>query len=366
MEFLAFSDMHEHNFRYGATFIDCPSDLDEFQDNNEQYKNLNSRFVDTILTLREIRDYAKEHEIGWVLFGGDLFHERSKVSTEVLSVVSRELAKFSHWGIKLVALPGNHDFADREGSNTSLDHLELTDDIFVLSEGLHEFPGLNIYAFPYTQELEAPLRRLKEFTKLGQDSASPMLLLGHVGVQGGIVGSDYVLVSKKDVDFNDLQTKFFDLTLLGHFHKHQKLSSKAYYIGATHEHNWGDCDDPERGFLHVNVSKGKHSVTKIPTMSASRFVKVSTEKDLENVRDNDFVRVIKSSTNTSLEKKARTTSKRVEVLEEELSTTDAKLPKELFDPLAMAEEWVRLHGDGDTDLLDMGTTFIRTVANDGL
>jgi len=366
MEFLAFSDMHAHNFRYGATFIDCPPDLEEFHDDKGQYRNLNSRFVDTILTLREIRDYAREHEIGWVLFGGDLFHERSQVSTEVLSVVSRELAKFSHWGIKIIALPGNHDFADREGSNTSLDHLDPLNGISVLTEGLHELPGLNIYALPYTQELEAPLGRLKEFTKLGHANEFPTLLLGHIGVQGGIVGSDYVLVSKKDVDFNDLQTKFFDLTLLGHFHKHQKLSSKAYYIGATHEHNWGDCDDPERGFLHVNVSKGKHSVTKIPTMSASRFVKVSTEKDLEKVRDNDFVRVIKSGTKPGLEKKARTTSKRVEVLEEEVDMTDTKLPKELFDPLAMAEEWVRLHGDGDTDLLDMGTTFIRTVTNNGL
>jgi DNA repair exonuclease SbcCD nuclease subunit len=188
------------------------------------------------------------------------------------------------------------------------------------------------------------------------------MLLGHLGVQGALVGADYVMLSKKDVDLDMLSPSSFDACFFGHFHKHQKLCRNAWYIGATHQHNWGDSGDT-RGFLDVTISKKQCSVTQVPTCSAPRFVKVRTEKDLKNVREADFVKVFRTSSNASVAARAREVVAKVEELEE-AQQEDTSLPKELFDPLAMVKEWVKLHGEGDPDLLEAGTSILTKVLGD--
>ena len=355
--FVLFSDLHAHNFQFGSKYIACPDDLES------KYPMLNSRLVDTIMTVREIRNYAHDNEIHTVFFGGDLFHERGRVDTELVSIITEELSKFSRHGIHLYLLTGNHDYADREGCVTIQDHLQYLPEVDILDPGWnHLDTGVSVYALPYDPDFPNNqfLANIEHAASAVEDSRLTMLL-GHLGIQGATVGADYVMLSNKDVDFRDLHTELFGISLFGHFHKHQKLGRNAWYIGAAQQHNWGDCGDV-RGFLDVEISSTRQPVvTQIPTVFASKFVKVQNKKDLKNVQGNVFIRVLTNgSKSDSLETAARELSSQVEVLEETVSE-NPELPKELFDPAKMITEWVRLHGDNDQELLSVGNAILQKV-----
>jgi len=343
-EFVAFSDHHAHNFRFGAKKV--------------PYKSggfYNSRLLDSAAVLDEIHTYCVRNKIFTVLFGGDLFHKRTVVHTDVWNITFSALRRFKDSGIHLIMIPGNHDFADRQGHIHSLDSLREVATVMDTVAVQHTAGGqLSVVSVPYTDSLESAKDRLSAAATLASECATPAtVLLAHLGMQGARVGSDYVLVSDGDIQVKDVTRDNFDLCLFGHFHQHQKLFPQGYYIGASHQHNWGDANT-KRGFLHFKIPEGEAPTFEFIETNAPRFVRLKGDEDSSHVRPIDFVRWSGKDDETMPQALEAIGAENVTVAEQampHLSDTD-------LDAVAAIEAWATLRSTNPDPLIALGKALL--------
>lgn len=351
--FLAFSDLHAHSFKYGAKQVKV-----------DHWKGVyNSRLVDALHVLDEVRQYAMNHRIDHVVFGGDLFHRRQIVHTDALNLVGFKLRQFDP--IMLHMLLGNHDMGDRHGFVHHLnpfahmsDYIRVHDTVGITT--LSDYYNVGIITVPYTDDLEEAKRRLTIAGELADTSQHKInILLAHLGMQGAKVGSDYVLVQDTDISSLDVPHDKFDLCLFGHYHQHQQLFSNGWYIGATHEHNWGDSGG-KRGFLDITLDQGKIDIQRIET-SAPKFVKLYEGSDLNGVKSNDFVRCYVSAATPEAKQQVEQLlpTSHIELIEE---SPEEDMPSLDLDKLSIMDNlqtWLDAKGRGDdADLLAVGRALV--------
>lgn len=357
-EFLIFSDLHAHNFRYAADRTTIPGRKGLY----------NSRLADTVAVLEEIRKYAVYYKIEEIVFCGDLFHRRSSVPTDVRHVIFDSLKEFSADNIYLHVLLGNHDMGDRRGHVHSLAGLD-SDFLKVYDNGLDRVsaPGADFIFLPYTDDKEDAKRSLKlaeEWVLKDQ----PAILFAHLGVQGAKVGSDYVLIGPNDISVNDIPKGKFAASFFGHFHEHQQIFKNGWFVGATHQHNWGDAYG-SRGFLHVKVyENGKVDFEQIGTM-APEFVITRDGKtsrgELSMMKENDFVRnITKDPYQDKDALKERWGIKHLELISEnDVVDSEFKLDMSKLSPAQLLEDWVE-HKNPNIDrdkLLAVGREILKDV-----
>jgi exonuclease SbcD len=340
LELVIFSDLHAHNFRYGSKRIVHP-------DRNVQGL-YNSRLLDCVAVLRQIETYCGQHQITNILFGGDLFHRRSSVSTDVFSRVYEEIATSFR---TFTMIPGNHDYGDRAGhvhSLLSFDHLfnvTVMDSVgftnLVSSSG---DKAVGLVTVPYTDNPDKAREWLKQAGELADTKftkKATKILLAHLGMQGARVGSDYVLVSPGDPGVDDVPYDKFTACFFGHFHQHQKIFRNGWYIGATHSHNWGDANTI-RGFLHVKVFDDHVTFQQIES-KAPRFLNVRKGHTMD-IQPGDFVRYHMESGEGSLEVseiEEQYGTGHVELIEyNDEPTEELKISDNNLDPRILAERWV--------------------------
>lgn len=236
MKILLFSDLHAHNFKPYATILP---------------NGMNSRLADAVSCINQIRSFCEDptNGIDLVLFGGDLFHVRRNINVTVFNAVYDAIAKFQESGIQLAKIHGNHDQADRKGEQHSLHAFTEICDVFIEPCWcVFETPSgekCNVLGIPYTENIE----QLRDVVKEDPPEPDfPTLMLGHFGVQGALVGADFVYINPHDPTVEDLNAEAFDHVFLGHYHLHQKVADNVHYIGAPMQHNWGDSGQ-NRGFL---------------------------------------------------------------------------------------------------------------------
>jgi len=285
-EFLVFSDFHAHNFPYGATRTQIPGLGGLY----------NSRLADSAAVLDGILKHAIDAGIKNVVFCGDLFHRRTSVATDVRHVVVDRLHKFADEDIHLHMIPGNHDMGDRKGNYHSLVGLgELSEFVHVHTSVFKtSSDGADFIFVPYTDNKEEAKIMLQAAGELADTSAQPAILFAHLGMQGAVVGSDYVLINESDIQVPDVPHDKFAACFFGHFHEHQQLFANGWFVGATHQHNWGDAYG-SRGYLHVKVKKGRVDFQQIPTMAPDFVVTrdgKTSKGELSMMKQNDFVKNI--------------------------------------------------------------------------
>jgi DNA repair exonuclease SbcCD nuclease subunit len=191
-----------------------------------------------------------------------------------LNATRYEIEKFKTCDIRLISIPGNHDYADRNGNIHALsifNNIVVSDEVqLIFGSG-----GEAIITVPYTDDIALAKEYLKKAGELASKEEI-VILLAHLGMQGAKVGSDYVLVHDSDISVDDVPYDNFTACLFGHFHQHQQLFKNGWYIGASHQHNWGDVNT-KRGFLHCKIDDaGKFSFDFIETQSARKFHRLST------------------------------------------------------------------------------------------
>jgi DNA repair exonuclease SbcCD nuclease subunit len=334
-EFLIFSDFHAHNFNYAATRVTIPGMRGLY----------NSRLADSAEVLDEMLEYAVKSKIKTVVFCGDLFHKRTSVNTDVRHVVVNRLHKFVEKGIQLYMIPGNHDMGDRKGYVHSLVGLgELSDHIHVYDKpSITTLKTISFVFVPYTDNLTEARVMLQKAGDLADLSNTPCVLFAHLGMQGAKVGSDYVLVNDSDVSVSDVPKEKFVACFFGHFHEHQRLFLNGWYVGATHQHNWGDSGG-SRGFLHAKVyyqdKEPKLDFTQIKT-NAPRFV-VGREVEQVPWKSNDFIKIITDSKVFDLEsvKKKMGVQNLEIVVEDTDAETEFSLDISQLSPSAVLNQWV--------------------------
>lgn len=231
---LAFSDLHAHAFQPYSTILP---------------NGRNSRLQDAVDCINQILQYSLQEDIDLVLFCGDLFHTRKHIVTQAFNAVYEALAKFQVFGIPLVMIHGNHDQADREGKHHAIFPFKTFATV-VDEPGWYEVQGkeqlYSIFAVPYIEDAEH-LRDVMGSTRASTVGCAS-IFMGHFGLQGAKAGADFVYRNPVEPKTGDLNPGQFDLGLLGHFHIHQKVADKFYYIGAPLQHNWGDSRQI-RGFV---------------------------------------------------------------------------------------------------------------------
>jgi DNA repair exonuclease SbcCD nuclease subunit len=343
-EFLLFSDFHAHNFRYGSYRV-------PFDGREGLY---NSRLIDAIEVLRQIDAYADDNGIPLILFGGDLFHKRQHVSTEVFNLVHSQLCHMAR-NKKLLLVPGNHDYADRAGNIHSLEPFRGETNIEVSTGGLHSFKDFAVCALPYDDDKTTIVASLEKLGDLAEAQEVPTILLAHTGIQGARVGSDYVLVADHDIQVSDVPRDKFLGCFFGHYHQHQQVFSNGWFIGATHQHNWGDAGTT-RGFLHASIRDGQLSFVQVPTV-APCFVKTDVSQ-LSKVASKDFVRVSVSSSE-SVDALGDLDFASLEVIRE-AGYTNTAVPESALNAQELIESWVSLNYNGanSPSLIDLGKTLL--------
>lgn len=362
-ELIIFSDLHAHNFKYGSRRIQAPEYGEGFY---------NSRLIDSIKVLDEIQKYAEEHKIHTILFGGDLFHRRSVLHTDAFNLVYNKLVGIGYWH-EVHLIPGNHDYADRHGKIHSLEPFNNVDGPMITVWDKVDWEatqrGTQIVYVPYTDDLDEARRRLTVAGDLADELDGPSILLAHLGMQGAVVGSNYVLVSDNDVSVSDVPQDSFSACFFGHFHEHQQLFKNGWFIGSTHEDNWGDSGG-KRGFLHVRVyDDNSVDFDRIETQ-APKFIEYSLGDTKPDFRSCDFVRVhvpkglrgVKADVPEELE------CANLEVVEEvdneEIVFT---LEADQLDPESALSAWVEAHPPDNVDskmAIEEGVSILREITGD--
>ncbi len=336
-ELLLFSDFHGHNFPYAAKRVPI-----------EGLEGLyNSRLRDSAQVLDYIHAYGLDHDINHILFAGDLYHRRTSVHTDVRAVVTQKLIDIAHAGQDMFSLDlmlGNHDMGDKFGHVHSLTGLECVRNIEVRTEMCAVQRGhVQIVFVPYTPKLSQAKEWLKSAGEIASQFTGPTLLLGHLGMKGARVGNDFVLLSESDVTVEDVPYDKFAACFFGHFHEHQQLFRNGWFIGASHEHNWGDSGG-QRGFLHVVVDGHKVSFTRVET-AAPKHVVFHEDTPIET-RSQDFVKIVGSegfvkSVQHMSDMEVFTPGAHFEYIQEvEDAELDFKLDSDKLDPGSVIKAWV--------------------------
>jgi len=108
---LLFSDLHLHNWTYGAA----------------QERGWNSRLLVQKKFLEDLREVVIKENVDHVFFLGDLFHEHGVLRADVIEVAYNGFKGIAQSvSGKCVALVGNHDFLTRNGGIHSLTFMEGT------------------------------------------------------------------------------------------------------------------------------------------------------------------------------------------------------------------------------------------------
>ena len=289
MKIACTADIHAHEFKEFATLIGVRWDKESSRYvRDEKGHTMNSRLFYILDALCDMRDYCFQNRIEDMFIAGDLFHHRGSVSTTVLNSVYTVLNSFASYGIVVTMISGNHDQPGESGFQESSIHiLGECDSVDVIEEPeaivLNDISDgqinhvAGVVAIPYHPDKNVVLRAIeKEREKLPDGLKS--ILLCHLGVSGGIVGSGMRSMSS-EYTLNELGD--FDYIVVGHYHRPQWLSENAIYPGTPVQNSFSDeyGNGKPNGFFVIDLDgKKPDDIEFIPLTTAPRFITMTPEQ----------------------------------------------------------------------------------------
>lgn len=332
MKIAAIGDIHAHNWKEFSTqkLVYWDSDQDTFIEVTEEQKAnqpelqestviMNSRLLTICNALCCVREYCCSNSIPYLLVAGDLFHARGAVETSVFNAVYQVFESMQDRGIRLVFIAGNHDQVDNsvvpENSLLAFRHLGT-----VLSTPhlvtLTEFTGkdkktreyVDLIAIPYSKDKAFVINRLnslleeqavleKSRQKKIATGKQP-ILLAHLGISGGLVGSSNYVMSD-EYNLTELKIPKFLYGIFGHYHKPQTLEYNSFYTGSLVQNTFND-EGSNNGLwvIDTEVENGEQRMECVDIykdqLHIPRFHTITSEDSLDAtvVRDSrDYYRV---------------------------------------------------------------------------
>lgn len=244
---------------------------------------LNTRMLDGIRILEQIRDYCVKKKISLILFGGDMFHSSKHLWPDLL-----ERFLYLMWditrnhGISIMALPGQHDHYAQDGMINALAPFRFLFTVMDRVDGWSPigYPDINIISCPDRKNLYD----LKDSLKAAQvhvDKKRKNIFMGHFLIKE-IMKADGVQYEANNVEIADLP-KGCDIYLFGDYHPHVFLQKqKMVSIGATGHHVFAPNNRPQGGFLDLDLET--MTFKRIET-NAPMFIKVSADEDFPGEYD---------------------------------------------------------------------------------
>jgi len=265
----------------------------------QRLKDYKNAFEDAITKAKKLNPKL------WI-FGGDLLHH-SRPDSLSLRYVVRNLMDIAKDAPVIVAI-GNHETEGRLSTTYPLLYEDISKNIYVLSTNREkvevEVGGKKIivHGFEFIRNrkiAEDELKKIGERAKKiqeeerGKEDKAIQILLLHQALE-------YYL-SPFEISISTLRSvaPFFDLILLGHVHKHQRIKeiwdiTPAYYIGSSERISFNEAenttgfmvfknfkfDEPE--FIPTNSSPMRVIHEKLGKLNPSSLNELIKRKIMEN------------------------------------------------------------------------------------
>jgi len=271
---LQLTDLHEVRDRIVIT---ADLHIDDYSD--PTLSNPKSKFSERINVFLEIISYAAVNDISSIYILGDVLHSRTKVSIPVLYILGNIVKTADSYGVKLIALKGNHDSYLKNSDFHSLAPFSSC----VIIDKVTGFKNLNIVAIPYGVE---------GIEKLDLSQHKNVLFLMHTEFEGAVHNGYRVMNSEmKPSLFKDGCA-----VLTGHYHKPQFVSKNVYYVGSPLQQNFGEKDN-DNFFYDCLLYEDK--IVMLPVRAnAPKYYYIDFDKEIDNIDpgkyNDNYVRVYAS------------------------------------------------------------------------
>lgn len=248
------------------------------------HKGSQKRLQDCFDVLNWVLSTARQKNITNVLFAGDLFHDRQRISVYSYHQTYKIISQYPD--VNLWLLLGNHDLWYYEKKDISsvipigaLNHVTVIDEFKTIN-----IQGLDIDFLPFTHD---PAKAIPEIK-------SPVLI-SHIAVDGAKLNFHHNTVSEvsieSDNDMHIVGPDIFDgyeRVFLGHYHGAQKLTDKAEYIGSTLQLNFNEADQKK----HIIIFDTETLETEYIENTFSPKHLIIQANEISNYDlDNNFVRI---------------------------------------------------------------------------
>ena len=271
--------------------------------------------------LDEIIKIASDEKPEGVIIAGDIY-DKSVPSAEAVGLFDRFLTQISEMGIKIYAVSGNHDSAERIAFGANLMkaggvHFSpvYNGNIEKITE-TDQYGNLNIYLLPFIKPSEVreffPDREISDYTQAVEAALSHIeinpternIIVSHQFVTGASKsGSEEASVGGLDnVDSRVFEQ--FDYTALGHIHGSQNINGgKIRYCGTPLKYSFSEANHKKTVTVVDFFEKGSCEIREIPLVPLRdmRDIKGKFDFILENTeKTNDYIRVILTDDNEVL------------------------------------------------------------------
>jgi len=182
-------------------------------------------------SFKQMCDYCVKNNIENLVIGGDVNDLKNIVHYRPFVMLKEIIEQYNK--IHFYILHGNHDSAGREDLYSAIQLLDGPSNVstFVKNTEID-----NILFVPWSGGIAKEI----------YETEPSKILISHFGLNEAQLSSGISI--KTNIKLNDLRK--FDLVLLGHYHKPQKLGN-VYYVGSPIQLNKGEADEVKR-FLVVD------------------------------------------------------------------------------------------------------------------
>ena len=312
MKLVCTGDWHVFNFKEFSKNLLVQWDNEkqrflEIESNNTEHdvsdiKEMNSRLMNILNGLCDMRDYCVSEDITDILFAGDMFHKRGTIDVVVFNSLYRVLKSFKDNNLQVHAIAGNHDQVDNSKIPVSAIH-SFSDVIHVIEQPEYfTIDEQEVVAVPYSKDKEFIISSISDLKHMCKEPKQAILLC-HLGITGGTVGSGMYSM-KDEYSLKELQYNKWKYLVAGHYHQPQLLEYNSIYTGTPVQNSFGDellGEDGFNGFFVIDTDK-RWDVRFVPIYKP-RFITLTAE-ELENssaqLLQEHYIRI--KSTNDNSEK----------------------------------------------------------------
>lgn len=205
---------------------------------------------ENVSVIKETIKLANKLNLTEVEHGGDIFHSRKAQTQRNLNCVGDIFQLFEEAKITLNVAVGNHDKTEYSIANSFLDPYIHHPFVNIYRRGGGRLLTNKIhlsYCSYFSDDIYVD--NLTEIIKT-LDSKKKNVLLTHIGVNGAVMNNGTVIETKVNASLFEP----FDMTLIGHYHDAQQVSSKIKYIGASLQHNFGEGTEKGATILYDDLS----------------------------------------------------------------------------------------------------------------
>jgi DNA repair exonuclease SbcCD nuclease subunit len=223
-------------------------------------------------TFDEAVEKALSLEPGVIVFGGDLLHHTRPDPVSMRAVLQGLLRAAEKTNVVVVI--GNHEISGHLGTAYAPLYSDLHENIHVLST---ETPHIQLkvkgktigfHGFQYLRNREISEKTLRGVLRDAGGSDLEVLCL-HQAVEGYLAPHELSSSCLREV------ASKFDLILLGHAHKHQKVSEvfdicPTYYIGSTERVSFNEWENKTGFMVFEDFDFRKHMFIEVSSASMKR------------------------------------------------------------------------------------------------